>query len=178
VEAARSLVKAFNAKSQFGKLELVECDVDEDDRFACGISNLESAQPERVLDGRPISRTGRQDPDSIVSVRVKPVQEPHKIDGRQIRAWGIVRGPSGRGFNLLLVHEEPDDLYGRWMTIHGKRSVLVQASNDRPEPFPFDLVELANEIQMLHTIHPYQPECGTFSADMLIPLVAELLRKE
>ena len=114
-------------------------------------------------------------PDKIVKVLVNAVHNMVQFDGGTVKAWGYAKAPSGRGFNLILRSSGPEDLYGNWRTLHVTHSPLVRENDGRPEPFPFGLSELPNEIVMLNAIHIYQTKKGQFAQNLFIPLIEELL---
>jgi len=111
----------------------------------------------------------------MVSISVTPATDDYFLDRKRILAWGHARTDSGRGFSLLLVQQSSDDLYGQWRTLHVTHSPLVVRQDPRPEPFPFEIDELPNELELLNAVHIYQTEKGVFQRDMLMPLMAELV---
>jgi serine/threonine protein kinase len=151
VQAAQSIIDEFNAASEFAKLELIHIP-----HFTIYI------------------RKSRSDTRRLV-ITIMPLHEERKLDNHKIKAWGFSKAPSGRGFNLFLVETSPDDIYGEWRTFHVGHSAMVRPKDNRPDPFPFELNELPEEIQHLHTMHVYTTTQGTFKAEFLHPLIEELL---
>lgn len=83
-----------------------------------------------------------------------------------IRGWGLIKAPSGRGFNLLLVANGNGDLYGRWQALHVTHNPIRASRDEKPEPFGLELHELQKKIHSLNAIGVYQyersrsrPEC-------------------
>ena len=109
-----------------------------------------------------------------VFIRVEPVYEKHELDGQTIKAWGYAREPSGKGFNLVLVTNSADDLYGYWRTLHVRHRV-GPGFRVGDEPFPFELKDLPHEIQLFHGSHVYITERCDFKPEFLHPLIEELL---
>ena len=151
LSAAREIVDTFNQSSEFAKLRIHKLD----DLFFM-------IEPDR--------KNG-----AVVEVQVSPMEQGHKFREKIIKAWGRARSHSGRGFNLILVSSTSEDLYGEWLTLHVRHSSLAPPTDDRPDPFPFEVAELPREIQLLDAIHIYDTDEGPFSADMFKPLIEELL---
>jgi hypothetical protein len=110
-----------------------------------------------------------------VTVAVQAVSAGMKLQNENIKAWGIVKAPSGRGFNLVLTTASYDDLYGCWRTLHVNHGGLVMRTDPRPEPFPFELKELPKEIPLIGGLHIYSTTIGTFDVSMFLPLIEELM---
>ncbi len=151
-KAVQEIIENFNSKSDVAKLE-----VDFPGPLMINI----------FKEGYP----GRK-----VKVLVNVVYDIIKFDGGTVKAWGHVKAPSGRGFNLILRASGNEDIYGNWRTLHVAHSPLVKRNDGRPEPFPFELSELPDEIAMLNTIHIYQTtKKEQLTPDSFIPLIEELL---
>jgi hypothetical protein len=73
------------------------------------------------------------------------------------------------------VATDPDDLYGQWITFHVSHNPIARRRDPRPEPFPFEFKELPQEIHHLGALHIYQPKQGLFKAEILNPLIEELI---
>lgn len=151
VQTSYSLIDEFNASSEFVKLEIRKINP-----FTIDI------------------RQSQGNSDRIV-ITVIPLHKEHKIDNRRIKAWGFAKAPSGRGFNLLLVETNPDDIYGQWITLHVSLSAGIRQQPNRPVPFPFSLDELPSELQLLRATHIYQTSQGIFKSEFLHLLIEELL---
>jgi len=150
--AGKEIVDAFNLQSDFTKLSIGR----EKSDLSYYISVLGRAG------GKP------------VIIIVKPVYENIYIENKLIKAWGLAKSPYGKGFNLLLISTEPEDLYGQWMTFHVTHNPLVLKKDRRLEPFPFEIRELPNEIKNLNAIHIYQVHQDIFKTEMLESLIQEL----
>jgi serine/threonine protein kinase len=156
-QAGQEIVNAFNEASDFAELEFKR-----DTRFSFVIYE----------EGHRLRAPGIS---KSVRVEIKPIYDTHKLKDRAIRAWGHAKAPSGRGFNLLLVATDPDDLYGQWITFHVSHNPIARRRDPRPEPFPFEFKELPQEIHHLGALHIYQPKQGLFKAEILNPLIEELI---
>lgn len=156
LDVARALVDAFNESSDTAKLEMM----------ATGLSV-------RVFPKGRSGPRGGIDMGEVV-IGVEPAPEGKSLDMRPILAWGGARAPSGMGFNLILTQLR-DDIYGQWRTLHNEHSPLARQRDNRPDPFPFGLGELPEEIMHLNAIHVFQSRKGTFKAEQLAPLLEELL---
>jgi eukaryotic-like serine/threonine-protein kinase len=154
--AAREVVEAFNRESELMKLSINQ-----------QLKNRFSIYAENGMGG--VLPT--------VEMKVEPVTYPHiqLPDGKTVKALGVVKSPSGRGFNLLLVFRGPDDLYGQWQTLQVTHHPIYGKEDGRLEPFPFEIHELPREIPSINATHIYQTTKGTFNPDLLIPLIEELL---
>jgi len=155
-ETARETVESFNRASEFAKLNINQI---RKSGFSIYAENgMGGALP-------------------TVEFKVEPVTDSQVRlpDGRSVKAWGIVKAPSGRGFNLLLVSQGSDDLYGQWQTLHVRHHPIYGKGDARLEPFPFGFNELPREISLVNATHIYQTTKGTFNPDLLHPLIEELL---
>lgn len=111
-----------------------------------------------------------------VNLLVEPVYKNMDLDGKKILAWGYFKNSNGKGFNVVLIKDNPEDLYGYWLCLHNEHSGFVRKKDDRPDPFPFDTFEeFDKEIQHIHALHIYQTAVAHFSKDMLIPLFEDVL---
>lgn len=151
LKAAQETVEAFNQASEFAKLQVNSVSAF---RFS-------------------ISRAGNV--TSKVQFEIMPVTEIYKLDNKTIKAWGYAKAPSGRGFNLVLVISDQDDLYGQWQTLHVKHSAFGYQRDKRLEPFPFELNELPREIELLKAMHIYSTKQGIFEPALLDELITELV---
>ncbi|MEA2573985.1 MAG: eukaryotic-like serine/threonine-protein kinase [Chloroflexia bacterium] len=157
IEAARETIEAFNEASEFVKLRLGD-------------------SPNVLGLGFIIEANGVRGNHGYVHVYVTAVFDEHELDGRRIKAWGWAKAPSKRGFNLILVSRDADDLYGQWLTLHVQHNFMYQEAKDqRPEPFPFEDHELPREILLLRALHIYRTKLGDFQPQLLDPLIQELL---
>lgn len=147
VAAAHKIVDQFNKQCDFGKLTIEEL------TLAVRVKG---------------SRGG-------VDISVEPVYGKSRLRKLPIKAWGRVASHTGRGFNILLVQQGADDLYGTWTTLHVKHNPLARRSDNRPEPFYFQPGELANELQHIGAMHIFVTEVCEFRPEMLLPLVEETL---
>jgi eukaryotic-like serine/threonine-protein kinase len=165
--AAQEIVNEFNSQSDLVKLAMQN-------------SNLRAGQSVLALSfsislsGPAVTRRTLASRREITASVIMTREAVH-LDHREIRAWGLVKAPSGRGFNLLLVAESPSDVYGNWMTLHVQHSALVVQHDDRPEPFGFEIKELPEEIQYLNAVHIYQTRKSAFKSELFDPLITELL---
>jgi len=101
--------------------------------------------------------------------------ELHKNEIKIVKAWGYVRSPSGKGFNLLLVASNKDEIYGSWLSLHVGHSGFSRNTDNRPEPFPFELSELPIELQNINAMHIYTYRTNKFEISMLDEFLEELL---
>jgi len=153
-ESAEEIVTSFNARSEFVKLEIR--------KEALGFSIFSN-----------------QGAGELPTVRCSVTSQMNNITISQwelVRGWGLIKAPSGRGFNLLLVASGNDDLYGRWQTLHVTYNPILAPTDDGPEPFGLELHKLEAKIHSLNAIDVYQYERRTFEDQMLVPLIEELLR--
>lgn len=146
----KSIIDKFNKESEFIKLEIKK-------DFGTLLY---------------ISVEGVEERYKSIEIHVTSEYGQYKMNGKDIRAWGYVKAPSGRGFNLILVLKDENDIYGKWKTIHVTH---MPRGYKRPEPFPFELWELPKEIPILNVEHTYQREEGVFGPDLLEPLLNELI---
>jgi len=151
LNATKQIVETFNEKYEFSKLKL--------ESPGSLIFNI-------FVNGKP---------QKVVKVLVNVLFDSATIDGKDIKAWGYVKAPSGRGFNLVLATSGAEDIYGKWLTIKVFHNSLYGTNDGRPEPFPFELTELPEEIVMIKGIHIYKVEIKPFLPDLCIKLIEELL---
>jgi serine/threonine protein kinase len=153
IQAAQRLVNEFNADSEFIKLEILE---------------IREIPPFTIDIRQSKGNVGR------IVITVIPIYGDYKLDNQRIKAWGSAKAPSGRGFNLLLVEKNSDDIYGQWITFHVSHSAGIHQQDNRPVPFPFEIDELPNELQYLQAMHIYQTSRSMFKSEFLHPLIEEL----
>lgn len=72
---------------------------------------------------------------------------------KKLMAWGIIKASDGKGMNILLVESE-ESLYGFWVTLVNKNSVIANRQR-LPEPFAFEMDELERELKLIIAIHIY-----------------------
>lgn len=152
VSAAEQYIDQYNQASDFAILELRK-----NSQYSFDIH-----QDRRLDLGRII-------------VSVVPLFQDYAIDGQKIKAWGFAKAPSGKGFNLLLMLTNPNDIYGEWFTFHASHSAFARGNDNRPTPFPFELNELPREIQVLKSVHIYNVNHRKFSPEFFVPLLEELI---
>ncbi len=157
---AQETVEAFNRQSDFGKLQLAK------------VSDL-SFSIQVKQDYTP-SFQGTYRPFIHAEVSILN-SESQKFRNQLIKSWGLVKCPSGQGFNLLLVQKDNEDLYGEWITLHVRDSAFSQRRTHGREPFPFQLHQLSDEIKLIGAIHIYQTEVMLFRPEMFDPLIKEIL---
>ncbi len=91
-------------------------------------------------------------------VHTRKVLQLPRIDERRIMAWGFIKANDGTGFNIILL-ENDDSPYGEWLLLLNRHRVLLTRTKDsRPEPFPFEMKELENEIKSFGGMHIYVSE--------------------
>lgn len=154
VDSAVEIVVSFNERSEFEKLKIRK-------------------------DVLGFSIFSNQGGGELPTVRCGVTSQMSEIALSQweiVRGWGLIKAPSGRGFNLLLIASGNNDLYGRWQTLHVTHNPIIAPRDERPEPFGLELHELEKKIHSLNAIDVYQYERRTFENQMLVPLIEELLR--
>ncbi len=154
IGAAEQVVEDFNAAQDLKKLKV----------------NVRSAVQFFIIE-EPLEQPS-------VNAIVFPVYHHQSLHNKPIKAWGHVQGPSGRGFNLVLLAQSEDDPYGSWMSLSFKHSPIAQPRDNRPEPFPMSQDELPHEITHVSSgaTHIYQHELTPFSAQQLAPLIEEVVK--
>lgn len=110
--------------------------------------------------------------DKHICVLVEIVCEHHNLNGKEILAWGHVKAPSGRGFNLILVCTN-EDTY-EWYILQVKYSFYYNGQHQKLEPFPFEIYELSSELK-IHGAHIYEKSENLFKVEYIIPLLKEIL---
>lgn len=96
-----------------------------------------------------------------------------KISQNKILAWGVVETRNRQGFNLVLVKSDVSE-YGEWFILENTHSGLAQRSDDRPDPFPFNLTEIRKEIHLIMAMHIYNTKVLPFDSKILIDFIADL----
>jgi serine/threonine protein kinase len=152
-DVAEEIVASFNANSEFVKLEIR--------KQSLGFSIFSS----QGVGALPTVRCGANVSEDNITIS----------QWELIRGWGLIKAPSGRGFNLLLVASGNEDIYGRWQALKVTHNPILASRDDRPEPFGLELDELQNKIHSLNAIDVYQYERRPFEGEMLLTLVEELL---
>lgn len=147
----KELVEQFNEQSELSKLEVIQ-----NDPFIFAIVKSGSKSGEainfniRTAEPRSQNNTLRQ------------------FNMSDVKAWGIVTSPSGYGFNIALVTNRSDDLYGEWRVIH-KTLTYPSFNTQNPQMMPYSLEEV---ISMAGNLSMWRE---TFEKKLLIPLMDDLL---
>lgn len=111
-----------------------------------------------------------------VDLFVQPIYDDMEFRRQKVRAWGYFKNNNGRGFNVVLVLNKPEDLYGNWICLHNEQSPLARRVKTRPEPFPFQpFSEFREEIKHVNSIHVYQTRVAAFETGMILPLFEDIL---
>lgn len=109
-----------------------------------------------------------------VNLSIEPVDEAIDFDGKQIIAWGYFQNSKSKGFNIILVKENPEDMYGHWLSLHNDNSGFSRKA--RVGSFPFTAIqELTKRIGHMHAMDVYETVVGNFDKNMLMPLFEEIL---
>jgi serine/threonine protein kinase len=155
-QAVASFVDQFNQRSDDVKLRVHELS--------------EVLGPGFIIFSEGLPRRGKGE----VKVAIVGVFGDHDFKGKPIYAWGYVKAPGGKGFNLVLVADEANEPYGKWLTLHVSHG-WGSGRDERPSPFPFELHELPKEIGLIGAVHVYNTKVQDFEPGMFEPLIAELL---
>lgn len=155
LQSAEQIVEHFNRSSDFSKLE-----IEKEDKFSFSIQKEDSKDNKKV----------------DVRIEVTPTQSPFQMHfpGVQlniIKAWGIVRAPSGYGFNIVLVTTGEEDLYGEWRTIYKTLTYPIMGDMQNPKTTPYKLKELPSQTNRAASRGLYE----AFDAKKFISLIEEIL---
>lgn len=112
----------------------------------------------------------------VVTLFVQPIYEDLEFKGQKILAWGLFKNTLGKGFNVMLLLSNPEDLYGSWICLHNTHSPMARKTDRRPDPFPFDPYEqFCEEIKVVGAIHIYQTKVSRFEKEMIPALFEDIL---
>lgn len=100
-------------------------------------------------------------------------EDKPQIDQRKVLAWGIVKDNIGKGFNIILL-ESNNNEYGDWCILKNTHSFLTDKRDGRPDPFPFDLQEIKEEIYLIKTMHIYNTQVLQFEPGIIIEFISDL----
>jgi serine/threonine protein kinase len=92
--------------------------------------------------------------------------------GKQLLAWGYLKGTDGRGFNSLLLENEGEP-YGTWYLLTNRSSALVR--EQRVSPFPFEFNEIEKELQRAGGIGLYVVRGDPLDIEFVKAFIAEYL---
>lgn len=151
IDAADETVKIFNAQSEFANLELRRSG-----RFQFTIHKAGDT-----------SRT--------VSVSIIPLEDLPTIRQLEIKAWGFAISPTETGFNLLLVAQSDDQIYGDWKTVYITHNPVAKRTDPRPDPFPLKFHEFRDLKAAITSMHIFKAEIREFQSDQFDMLIATLL---
>lgn len=111
-----------------------------------------------------------------INLIVEPVYQTIDFEGGKILAWGYFANSNAKGFNVVLLKSNPDDIYGYWLCLHNTHNVIARQKDRRPDPFPFDsLEEFSKEIKFVHAVHIYVTAISHFDKNMIMPLLEDIL---
>jgi hypothetical protein len=150
-ETAEETVRLFNAQSEFAKLELRRAG-----RFEFTIHKS--------------GFTSR-----VARVAVVPLENMPRIRQLAIKAWGIAKSPIETGFNLLLVTEGADQIYGDWKTVFMTHNPISRRKDNRPDPFPLEVDEFRDLVLAMTSMHIFNAEMCGFLPDHFDLLIKPLL---
>lgn len=156
LQVATQVVDQFNESSDFTKLR-----VEKSGQFSFSIQKNND-------DGRRV----------IIHIEPPPQTSQFQmlnfgIQGPTIKVWGIVKAPSGHGFNLVLVSTGQEDLYEEWRVIHKTLTYPTHMlGSQTPRMTPFEMSELPSNANRATSRGLYS---DTFSSEQLIPLIEEIL---
>jgi len=174
-----ALIDNFNMKSQSGKISLSHSthDITTSIRLPSGKTIKIHIQPilkedfvrqRRVNDLGAIVRDDYYNNSPYGNRIISRVEIPHYKNDR-ILAWGGLYASSGQGYNLLLL-EQKDELYGKWLFIINTNSGLFRKPRI-PEPFAFQLDELEKEVPLMNVTHIYNSEPMDFDEKILFSFI-------
>jgi len=165
-EPLKEFISEFNAKYEGRKIEISRIVRRE---ISCSITlisgesiviTIKELIDEDFYRERIVNDYGRK-------IALKELKRP-VYNNRLIMAWGEVKAANDKGFNLLLVQKD-DDVYGEWfVTINTNNP--ISAKRRLPEPFPFRLDELEEELQY----HIYNISVRKLDLKHFIELIDEL----
>jgi len=89
-----------------------------------------------------------------------------RVNKRKVLAWGFIKANDNKGFNILLL-ENPESIYGNWLLLFNKHSVIAVPKDNRPEPFPFEFNEIEKEINYLNGVHIYVTQQSNLDLNMV-----------
>jgi hypothetical protein len=130
------------------------------------------------------------DDDFYREVAVDPWLDPRSRDGRvfnrkkelkrplfkkkKIIAWGYLKTNDGKGFNLILLEDDPGSQYGEWVTIVNTNNALSTVRRS-PEPFPFDFDEIEKELQYIGSMHIYHSKDHKYELNDIIRFIEDYI---
>lgn len=94
------------------------------------------------------------------------------FQGQPLLAWGLLKAPDERGFNLLLL-ENKESPYGIWKLLINRVNPIARVQ--RAEPFPFNFNEIEKEIQLVGAMHVYVTEIKDLDTDLICAFIAEYI---
>lgn len=110
--------------------------------------------------------------DRFMERKYKDVVRP-KVENKLVLAWGYFDVQDGHGFNLLLVEDE-DNIYGKWVFMKNKISAFYQKPNNVKEPFAIEFDGLEEALMHLNVMGS-KFDSEIINEDKFIELVNEIL---
>ena len=101
--------------------------------------------------------------------RTKTVNYIPQFDKKDVILWCQVEDADRSGFNLLLLKND-DDIYGEWIVLENSTNFFSR--EPRISPFGFELSELPDEVDYLHTTHIYDMKPSAFSKEKMIDFIS------
>ena len=106
--------------------------------------------------------------DDIRSKNISPT-----FRGKAVLAWGAVKeNYSRKGFNLVLCESETTE-YGDWFILKNFHNVVHTEPDNRPDPFPFELEEIKEEIRLIGMMHIYYTDVIPYDPKQIIEFISE-----
>jgi serine/threonine protein kinase len=109
--------------------------------------------------------------EDVFGRRINQKIEP-KLKDKSILAWGYIKENSGKGFNIILCKSENSE-YGDWFILTNTHSGFAHRQDSRPDPFPFELDELVEEIHNVGAVHIFNIIPSTLDPQKIIEFISE-----
>ncbi|MBY0062363.1 serine/threonine-protein kinase [Priestia aryabhattai] len=165
-EALSSLAENFNNHSDSVNIKVE----DTGDKVHVSVPNNEYTQnspSQRFFSPKQVNQV-------VASYFIAP--NDLKLRNKEVLAWGYIISSDETGFNILLVKENEEDIYGRWVTFHNEVSPLVRNAEGKKAPFAItEESEFIRKVNVIGALDSIQTREGIFSADQLVPLFESIL---
>ena len=160
-DAIRLLTERFNNNSDSVQIEIEETG----DKIHASVPSRNSV----INDYTSLLRRSNHLQQVFATYKYMPNELKYRK--KEVLAWGyVINSLDETGFNILLVKENDEDIYGSWVTFHNETNPIVRQER-RKSPFAIteerEFIRKVNVIGAMDTIQTIE---GEFNPEQLLPL--------
>jgi eukaryotic-like serine/threonine-protein kinase len=175
IKPAKDFIDNYNSinPDSDDKIEITNSDSDEYDNNSrrldiAGPSSSMTIKLHILNEMDSLTRVSNDMFGETINKKIEP-----ELQGKSILAWGYFKKNTGEGFNLVLCKSE-NSPYGDWFTLTNEHSAIATRQDNRPDPFPFELDEIREEIHHIPAMHIYNTQVSALTSEIIIKIISDL----